>query len=180
VLLVAAGGCGGSEKSYSGTKPDTWAATVCGALGEWARGLQSGSARMQADLRGANDVDSVKRRFVAFLKEAESSTGALVDKVKSAGAPAVKDGDAVEQNLEAGLVEAHESFKRAVREAQKLPTKDLRSFTQGVTALGGDVQQELAAIGDDFNSLEDRFDDPALNEATSKAPACRRLTGASS
>jgi hypothetical protein len=180
VLTLAATGCGGSDKTYSGTKPDAWAATVCGALGEWAQGLQAGSARMQADLANAKDVKSVKNRFIVFLKEAESSAGVLLGKVKAAGAPAVKDGPAIQNDLETGLTEARASFTHAVEKAQKLPTKNLQAFTSGVTALGNDVQQELSAIGSDFNKLGDKYDDKALNEATSKDPACQKLTGTTS
>src|SRR5262245_7228432 len=175
VLGLAAAGCGGGDKTYSGTKPDEWTATVCGAVNEWVRGIQSGSARMQDDLRNETDVKAVKARFVVFLKEAESGAGKMVTKVKAAGAPAIKDGAALQRDLESALGEAKSSLTNAVANAEQLPTNDLESFSNGVTSVGNQVQRELATTGQDFDNLSDKYDDEALDEATSKEPACKKL-----
>jgi hypothetical protein len=177
-LALAASGCG-STKSYSGTKPTTWAATVCGALGDWAQGLKADSTRLSSDLSGTTDLKVVKTKFVAFLEDAERSTGTMLTRVKGAGPPAVKDGAAIQQQLVSGFEGAQASFTRAVAKAKNLSTTDPQAFSTGVQALGGDVQKELTATGQKFNDLGNKYGDKSLNKATSNEPACTNISGAS-
>lgn len=176
-LALAAAGCGGgSSKSYSGTKPEVWAATVCGALGDWAEGLKADSERLGADLRGTTDLKLVKTRFVLFLGKAAKSSTTMVTRIRAAGAPAVKDGGAIQQQLLTGLSGAQTTFVRAIARAKKLPTNDPQTFSTSVQALGGDVQKELTAVGDKFQTLGDKYDDKSLNKATSSEPACSKIS----
>jgi hypothetical protein len=180
-LAFAAAGCGGGGgSSYSGAKPEAWAANVCGGLSDWAQGLQAGSRQLSADLRKAKSIPEVKSKFVAFIENAQSSADTMIAKVKTAGPPAVKDGDKLQQDLEAGLQQARESFARAVLRAKALPTNNPRAFSDGVTQLGSDVEKELTAIGETFNNLGGKYKDKTLDAATSKEPACGKLSGSSS
>jgi hypothetical protein len=174
-LAVAAAGCGGKSKTYAGTKPDAWAAGVCGALSVWAQGLQIGSTSLQNDLKSAKDIKAVKARFIVFLKDAETSSGAMLAKVRATGAPAVKDGPALQSELETGLQRAQASFSRAIATAEKLSTSDPQAFSTGVQKLGATVQSELTAVGQDFNKLGDKYNEKSLNEATAKQAACSKL-----
>jgi len=176
-LALAAAGCGGSEKSYSGTEPSAWAATVCGAVGDWTRGLQAEGARLGAGLGGAGDIEVVKARFVAFLANAERATRAMVTKIRGAGAPAVKDGEKIQEDLVKGLEGAQAALTHAATQAKTLPTSNPQAFQKGVQELGGDVQTELASVGDDFNTLGDKYEDSTLNKATTDEPACKNISG---
>jgi hypothetical protein len=177
-LALAAAGCGGGGgTSYSGTEPDAWAATVCGALGDWATGLKADSDQLGTSLSGTRDLNVVKQKFVAFLERAESSSRTMVTRISGAGAPAVKDGEAIQEQLVSGLAGAQASFARAIARAEKLSTTNPQAFATGVQSLGSDVQEELTAVGEKFNSLGDRYDDDDLNEATSKEPACSEISG---
>lgn len=182
-LALAASGCGGGGgggTSYSGTKPDAWAATVCGALADWARGLKADSDRLSSDLSGASDLNTVKTKFVAFLQNAERSSGIMVTEIDGAGAPAVKDGAAIQRELVRELNGAEESFTHAIVKAKKLPTADSQAFGAGVSSLGKEVEAELTATSERFNTLGERYDDNSLNEATSKEPACKSLSTSAS
>ena len=176
-LALAASGCGGGGKSYSGTKPDVWAATVCGAVGTWTQGLKASSAQLSSGLGGTTDIKVVKARFIAFLVTAERSSGAMVTTIAAAGAPAVKDGAAIQKELVSGLDGAQESFTHAIERAKKLSTTDPQAFSTGVQALGGDVQKELTAVGTNFSTLGDKYTDTTLNKATSEEPACKKIGG---
>jgi hypothetical protein len=176
-LAVAAAGCGGSEKTYSGSAPDTWAATVCGALGDWAQGLKDDSAKLGSDLRGTTDIKVVKTKFVTFLENAERSSRTMITRINSAGPPAVKDGAAIQEQLVSGLSGAQASFARAIAKAKALPTGNPQAFATGVQSLGGDVEKELTAVGEKFNTLGDKYDDKNLNEATSNEPSCKEISG---
>ena len=107
-LAFAAAGCsgGGGGSSASGTKPETWSADVCQALQTWEDDLKSGSRQLSSDISTSKDLKSVKVKLVAFLHSSEQSTEKLVGEVKSAGAPAVKDGPAIQRDLVSGLLEA--------------------------------------------------------------------------
>jgi hypothetical protein len=177
VLAVAASGCGGGGGTkYSGASPDSWAATVCGALSDWAQGLQADSRALGSGLSASSSIKSVKARFVVFLTNAGTSAETMIDKIHAVGPPAVKDGEAIQRDLEAGLRQARASLSRAEQRAKKLPTSDLLSFSKAVTALGGQAQKELTATGDAFREL-DKYDNDVLNKATSEEPACRRISG---
>ncbi len=177
LLAVAASGCGGGGKSYSGAKPDVWAATVCGALGDWAQGLKADSAKLSSDLNGERDLNVVKAKFVGFLEQAERSSRTMVTRIGTAGPPAVKDGAAIQQQLVSGLSGAQTSFTRAVVRAKALSTTDPQAFQSGVLALGGDVQKELTAVGNKFTNLGTKYNDASLNKATSNEPSCSKLSG---
>ena len=177
-LAVAAAGCGGGGgTSYSGTEPDEWAEAVCGALGDWAKGLKAESDQLGTSLQGTRDLNVVKQTFVAFLERAERSSRTMVTRISGAGAPAVEDGAAIQEQLVSGLAGAQASFARAIVRAKKLPTTNPQAFSTGVQSLGTDVQEELTAVGEKFNSLGDRYDDDSLNEATSNEPACSEISG---
>jgi hypothetical protein len=175
-LALAASGCGGDEKSFSGTEPSTWAATVCGAVGDWTRGLQADSARLGAGLGGTADIKVVKARFVAFLANAERNTRTMVTRIRGAGAPAVKDGAKIQEDLVKGLEGAQAALTHAAAQAKKLPTSNPQAFQEGVQELGGDVQNELASVGSDFNTLGDKYKDSTLNKATTDEPACKNIS----
>ena len=130
---AACGGGGGSSSSSSGTKPDEWASSVCGALQTWEDDLRAGSQQLSADIRASSDPKSVKEKLVTFLEKSEKSTEKLVDDVKAAGAPAVKDGEAIQRDLEASLTQARNTFDRAGTRAKKLQATP-QALTTGLAA----------------------------------------------
>lgn len=174
VLAVAAAGCGGGT-SYSGTSPDTWAAGVCGALRDWARGLQADSRRLRERFGNTRSLPTVKRTFVAILARAETSAGMMITKVHAVGSPAVKDGPAFQRELEGSLRRFRASLTSAGARARKLPATDPQAFGTGLTALFVDVQARLNAIGEDLDKLEEKYDEKKLNDALSSEPACSSL-----
>jgi len=176
VLVLAAAGCGGGGGTkYSGASPETWAATVCGALTNWAQGLQANSRKLGSGLRKAS-ITTVKARFVVFMKNAGTSADTMIDRVHRVGPPAVKNGEAIQRELETGLRSARASFERAEKRAKELPTSNAQSFASGVTALGRDIRKELRATGEAFYNLGDKYDNEQLNNATSDEPACNTVS----
>jgi len=174
VLAFAAAGCGGGggDSSASGTKPEAWASDVCGALLTWQKDLTSGSQQLGTDIRSSGDVKSIKTKLVAFLQDAELSTEKMVDEVKSAGAPSVKDGAAIQSDLEKGLSQASDSFDRAVTQAKKLPTNNPQALATGLGTLAQTIQSELTATGNHFSSLDTKYDTTELKQAMADEPSC--------
>jgi len=181
VLAFAAAGCGGggdggNGDSASATQPDVWAASICGALGNWVKSLQTGSQDLGTAMRNTKDLKTVKARFVTFLEDAEQSSEEMVETVKDAGPPDVSQGEAIQEDLVSALEKVQESFSNAVDKANDLSTSSLQSFSSGVGKLSQDVQENLATTGNDFNSLSDRFQSPELDNATDGEPACQQFS----
>jgi hypothetical protein len=181
VLAFAAAGCGGggdggNGDSASPTEPGVWAASVCGALGNWVKSLQTGSQDLGTAMRNTKDLKTVKARFVTFLEDAEQSSEEMVETVKDAGPPDVSQGEAIQEDLVLALEKVQESFSNAVDKANDLSTSSLQSFSSGVGKLSQDVQENLATTGDDFNSLSDRYQSPELDNATDGEPACQQFS----
>ena len=181
ILAFAAAGCGGGgdSSSASGTKPETWSADVCGALQTWEDDLKSGSQQLSSDIQSSTDLKSVKQKLVAFLQNAQQSTDKMVADVKSAGAPAVQDGPAIQSDLESGLTEARGSFQHAVTQAKKLPTNDPRALTTGLSSLAQTIQGELTATGNHFSNLDTKYDVGDLNKAMAAEPSCKPFVSSS-
>jgi hypothetical protein len=180
-LAFAAASCsGGSDSSsVSGTKPETWSADVCGALQTWEDDLKAGSRQLTSDIRSSNNLKSVKQKLVAFLQSSEQSTKKMVADVRSAGAPAVEDGPAIQRDLESGLTEARSSFQRAVTQAKMLPTNNARTLTTGLSSLAQQIQSELTATGNHFSNLDKKYDVGDLNESMADEPSCKPFVSSS-
>jgi len=181
-LAFAAAGCGdsGSSSSTSGTKPETWSASVCSALQTWESDLRKGSQQLISDIHTSRDLKSVKQKLVAYLQRSEQGSAKMVDQVKAAGAPAVKDGPALQRDLVSGLTRARTSFQRAVAQAKKLPTNNPRAMTTGLSTIPETIQSELAATSQRFSNLDTKYDLGDLNEAMAKEPACKPFVSTSS
>jgi hypothetical protein len=177
VLAFAAAGCGGGDDdgSDSAAAPDVWAASVCGALGNWVTSLQDGSRRLGTQMRDTKDLKTVKARFVSFLEDAEQSSEEMVEKVEEAGPPDVEQGEAIQDDLVGALEKVNQSFSNAVERANELSTSSLQSFSSGVGELSQDVQKNLATTGQDFSTLSDRFQSSELDNATDGEPACQQF-----
>ena len=183
-LALAAAGCGGDGEdggdSASRTTPDAWAATVCGALGDWVEELQAESQSLQPAMRNTTDLASVKKAFVTFLEDAEESISETVDKVEDAGAPDLPRGEEMQNDFVAALKKVEQSLSRAVAQANELSTSNLQSFSTGVSEVGEDVQTNLGDAGKAFNSLSDRFKSTELDNATNAEPECQQFKPAPS
>lgn len=178
-LALAASGCGGGGggKSYSGTKPEVWAATVCGAIGIWSQGLEASGRKLNNDLSARSSLKVVKAKFVTSLEDAKQSSDTMVATIKGAGPPAVKEGAAIQQQLVKGFGNAQTTFARAIKRAKKLSTKDPAAFSSGVQLLGGEVAKQLTAVRTKFNALRDKYKDETLNKATANELSCAKISG---
>jgi len=178
VLALAAAGCGGGSDggSSSSKSPDDWAETVCGALDDWGKSLQTRSQELGPAMQNTQDLENVKETYIGFLRDAEQSSQKLVDEVKSAGPPDTEEGQAIQSELISALEKVQMSFARAVDQAEKLPTTDGDSLRTGVGVLSNDVEKNLQAAGASFNGIAERS--PEIKEAFDDTPSCGQLTNA--
>ena len=179
-LAFAAAGCGGGSdsSSSSGTDPETWAADVCGALSTWTDDLRTKSQSLSSDLQSSSDLKQVKSKLVTFLDDAKASTQKMVDDVKAAGPPEGKNGTTVQEDLESGLSDARDALDKAESKAEDLDTTNARTFLTGVSNLGQQVQAELQATAEHFNSIKSTSGE--LDNAISNEPSCKPFLSNSS
>jgi hypothetical protein len=179
-LLFAAVGCGGDGNgngdNASATAPDEWASTVCGALGDWAQSLQSGSQALAPALQRTKNLENVKESFVGFLEDAEKNSQTLVNEVESAGPPETDEGEAIQSQLVAALEKVQKSFAGAVARAEELPTEGVQSFRNGVGKISTDVENNLQATGAFFNGMGERSTE--INEAIDNNSTCQQFANA--
>src|SRR5262245_22196977 len=181
VLAFAAAGCGGggggddNGSKSAATEPCVWAASVCGALGNWVKDLQDGSRELGNQMKDTKDLKTVKARFVDFLENAEQSSQEMVDKVKDAGPPDLEQGQEIQDDLVAALEKVNTSFSKAVDKANDLSTDSLQWFSSGVSERSQDVQNNLATTAQDFSTLSARFQSSELADATDAEPACQQF-----
>ncbi len=172
-LAVAAVGCGGGGGTKStGTKRNTWAANVCGAMTEWGLGLQADSKNLA---KGNPNLQTRKTRLVALLEKTVRRADTMIAKVKAAGPPAVKNGPKLQAELVIGLRRTRKSVHDAVPQAKALPTTNRNAFSKGVVVLGAGIDKELAAIGREFKRIGVKYRNKDLNKAISREPACKSL-----
>jgi len=175
-LAFAAAGCGGggSSDSSSGTKPETWAADVCGALQTWSNDIKSKSQELSSNLGSSSDFKSAKQKVVAFLEDTKQSTQKMVDDVKAAGAPATDNGKTIQSELESGLTAVRNTFDHAAQQAKQLDTSNPRAFVNGVTTLSQQLQTEGQDVQKHFQNVEDTAGE--LNDAIKNEPSCKPFT----
>ena len=172
---VAAAGCGGGDGGASGTPPDEFAASVCGAIGDWQKSLQSGAQKMGADLGAASTPDQVKSKLVEFMGNSVEATDTMISKVKQAGPPAVDDGEQLQNDLVSGLEKASTAFKQAETQAKNLPTGNQADFQREAQDLTQTLQTQGTAIETTFNNLDKKYDSEELDKAFDEEPACKSI-----
>ncbi|HEU5064372.1 MAG TPA: hypothetical protein VFT86_00595 [Gaiellaceae bacterium] len=178
VLVFAASGCGGGDgdDNSSAARPQEWAATVCGSLGDWVQSLQEDTQKLGTAMQDTSDLKTVKSTFVTFLENAENSSEELIGKVKETGPPDIENGAEIQQTLVADVEKVHQSFSQAVDKANELPTNNLESFSKGVGPLSTDIQKNLATVGKDFNEIKSQSSE--LKDAIDTEPACQQFATA--
>ena len=89
----------------------------------------------------------------------------------------MKDGEAIQNELVSGLEGARDELHPRDRTGEEAVHDRCSGVPTGVQDLGSDVQQELTAVGAEFNTLGDKYEDTTLNKATSDEPACSEISG---
>ncbi len=173
LALAAATGCGGGKKA-EGTKPAAWMDTVCGALVDWKNDVTREAAQLGTDVKGVRSVPLLRQRLVRFLDDAIAETDRMVDRIGSAGAPAVDDGEALQRDLKSSLAGARRSLERARDRAAALPN-DPRAFKRGADELGNSIAKEFDGVEDSLDSIDEKYDADELVDAYEDAAACDDL-----
>ena len=145
-FALIAGACGGGD----GASPDSYAADICSAVGDWVTAIQSGASDIQESADPQAGVDALQ----SFLEDAVEETETLIGEVEDAGAPDVDGGEEFADQLQSAFEEAKTVLEDARDQAEDLPTDDPAAFTEAAGELGSSVQEALSAVGSELSQPE--------------------------
>lgn len=153
------------------TDADTYAATVCGALGDWMTSIEEGNATLQGSLENETDLEQVKQRLLEFLDDTIANTDEMISTIESAGAPDVDNGEELHGQLVDLLGQAKTAFEDARTSVDDLDPSDPQALGTGLQELGTSLQSAFADVQNPLENAES----PELEQAFEDNEACTSL-----
>ena len=174
-VLALSAGCGGEEEDEvpTGVAPRAWAQQVCTALASWQEEIAAVSGSLPEPR--TTDLAAARTALIAFLDQVTARTDALLERVSTAGTPAVEDGDELTRDFERAVRELREGFAGSRERAASLPADDPRAFQEGTARVGADLRNARQRFRNRLDQVEEDYDSPELTEAVDKEPACVRV-----
>ena len=181
ILVLAAcssdgdeGGEGGEPTTGAVAAPadaETYADTVCGALGDWMASIEEGNAALQSSLENETDLENVKQGLLDFLDDTIANTDEMLSTISDGGAPDVDGGEQIHDEIVSLLGQARTAFQGARDTVDGLDASDPQALGTGLQELGTSLQ---SAFDDVQNPLENT-DNAELEEAFEANEACTAL-----
>lgn len=162
-LLVLLGACA------PGPTPQSWAASVCAALGPWRVEINRLTSITQQQITAKTTPGQAKENLVRLLGGAEQATEAARRKVEEAGVPEVQRGDAVADGFLSSLSSVRDAYGKARSSIAALATGQPDRFYDGVEAVMKTLNAEYKASAVDTSNL----DSVELKRAFDEVPECR-------
>lgn len=173
VAVVAGCGGGGDGGAEGGVPPDQWAQSVCGALAEWQSSLQQQSQDLTSTVLEAESPQAAKDQIGNFLTDVISETETMIGEVRAAGTPDVEQGGQIAEDFYNGLTQMRTAFDQARQQVEEVPVDDPQAFQQALTDIGGELQTQGEAVGNNLGEIEEKYDAAELSQAFDDTPACQ-------
>ncbi len=166
MVAFALAGCGSSS---SGVGVQTYAKSICNAIGPWHTDAVKRAGALNPT--GVSDPATGKKAIEGMLSVIASDTDKALSQLKSAGTPNVKNGS----KISSALVNAFSTMKSAAVSAQSqaanLPTGSVTAFRTGALGIGISYLKSFSGIAKSLTVLNQ----PALSAAINAEPACKGL-----
>jgi hypothetical protein len=173
LTTVAVAACGGSSGS-SGVTPSAYVKSVCMAVGPFEKDVVSRSSAL--DLATIKSAAQGKTALQGFLTAVAADTNQALAKLKSAGAPNVKNGKAIAGAIVGAFSQLNGTMKTAVQQADSIPTNSPTAFKNAAQGLGSTVRTSMTKIGTNLQSST--LKSPQLERAAAKETTCKTLGSA--
>ena len=178
-MLLALGAGSSTRASTTATPANQWAANFCGSILTWATFIDRRTDSYNTAIEGwkANghgNIGKIRGVVIAYIRDTSASTDHMVQKVKSAGAPAVTNGARTQSQINAALARVGAIFHTALARARKLPTTNPSLFLTKTQALDKQIRTGFSKVGDAFAAIGNSAS-PALKTAGRTSPACQEL-----
>ena len=171
-LALFAGACGGGDDDGGDgggdtVSPESYAADICTAVGDWVTAIQDGASEITTSADASSGVEVLQ----SFLEDAVTETEALISSVEDAGAPDVDGGEEFADQLRAAFDEAKTVLEDARDQAADLPADDPAAFSTAAADLGTSVQEALGTVGSELSEPSDE----SLSTAFEEEEACTSI-----
>ena len=171
-LALFVGACGGGDDEGGDgggdtVSPESYAADICTAVGDWVTAIQDGASEITTSADASSGVEVLQ----SFLDDAVTETEALISEVEDAGAPDVDGGEEFADQLRSAFDEAKTVLEGARDDAADLPTDDPAAFSTAAAELGTSVQEALGAVGSELSEPSDE----SLATAFEEEEACTSI-----
>jgi hypothetical protein len=169
-------GCGGGSPTSAGS-PSTnqvtakaYMATTCSAVLDWLNSILGQVQTFKTQEASATSLKEARSGLVGLVGQTVQDSDTLITTVKTQGAPAVSNGEAVHAKLLAAFEQVRSVLSTSEQKAKQLPVDDPAAFKKGATQIGQDINSQLSGIG---NSISDFG--PELDAAASADSNCQKL-----
>jgi hypothetical protein len=137
-------------------------------------GLTELSTLVEKYQKGDISLTTVKTTVVKYLADSVKTTDKVIQRLRRVGAPAVKNGNTLQQDELKLLGHAKRTFQNAKKTTQALSTSNVTTFGQGLAAVG----KKLTAVSQNISAAEarlHRYSSKALTDAARHEPACSQV-----
>jgi hypothetical protein len=160
--------CGGSSQ----VKPSAYVKSMCQALGGWKNTIQSAGVALQSSGAATASPPVAKNDYQRFVAALVIATRRAGNSLRSAGAPAIKNGNRIAGRLTQAFDQATNRLARASTEVKSIRTDSPSTFQLGASSVNGDIRGALQSI-----AAASPGQNQTLRTAAAKEPACQVLQG---
>jgi hypothetical protein len=139
----ALAGCGGS--SHSGVSPAAYVRSVCTAATSWRNAIQTAGTKLSSGVH-TKSLTKAKAEYVTFVNSLVAATGQASSQLKSAGNPAVANGQQISSSLVRIFDRAKSTLTQAASQASTLPTSTPSAFEAAASKVVISIRASLAGM----------------------------------
>lgn len=162
---LLAAGCGGGGH---GVASRTWVTNVCQALAPWRTQITTLNAQAATDTGAARNPQQTRESLDKLLSGAQQASEQARAKVAAAGAPDVKDGEAIAARFVTALANVRDAYAKAQHTVEALPLANAKTFYDGVETALATLTSDYAAAGVNTTTLASAD----LRKDFDEVPAC--------
>ena len=146
---------------------------------DWSGSVCKGHARWDARLTTLGrigrlaDPSAGKAALTTYLTGAAHATDRLAKGLKSAGVPAVKDGQAIATAFADSVEVLRAAYAKATTDAAALPTTDPVAFATAARVLAAQLQTTGTTLNDTLATTAQKYPASAVVKAFRSTKACR-------
>jgi hypothetical protein len=159
--------------------PDTYASSLCTALGDWEHKTDALSQNITAGLTDAPTLDAAKNVLTTNTQQLRSDTDLFLKALQRAGAPNVPNGKNIASRFVRGVTSFRQAVARLDTEAATIPTGDAAAFDATRQASLQRFRSALTKFGAVIGKFSDGDTSGRLARAMFRQSSCSFLFGSS-
>ena len=170
----AAWAAGPSSAPAGKVPPKQWARSVCMSVDEWKTTIDDLVASMRGELGQSADLAQARDTLGTFLGDTVQATDTLVDELRQAGVPKIKNGDKIATLFNDSFADVRQLFADGQASAATLDVTDPTQFQAAASDLGNTIteggerlERALDRAGRRYKAAKRALNDPACRSLDS-------------